>query len=62
MTVLVAVRSRIVLLAGEGKQNKQIGERLGISTRMVALWWGRFLLRGGGIAQGCTPARSYSVD
>ena len=36
--VRVAVRSRIVLLAAEGKQNKQIGEELKISTRMTALW------------------------
>jgi hypothetical protein len=32
--VRVAVRSRIVLLAAEGKQNKQIGEELKISTRI----------------------------
>jgi transposase len=35
-----------VLLAGEGMQNKQIAEQLGISTRMAALWRGRFIERG----------------
>jgi DNA-binding NarL/FixJ family response regulator len=41
-----AVRSRIVLLAADGKQHKQISEELKISPRMAALWRGRFLLRG----------------
>jgi transposase len=43
MAARVVVRSRIVLLAGEGIQNKQIAARLGVSTRMAALWRGRFL-------------------
>jgi DNA-binding NarL/FixJ family response regulator len=33
--VRVAVRSRIVLLAADGLQNKQIAQRLKISTRMA---------------------------
>src|SRR6202453_3163204 len=44
--VRVAMRSRVVLLAAEGKQHKQISEELKISPRMAALWRGRFLLRG----------------
>src|ERR1035437_6345655 len=44
--VRAAVRSRIVLLVAEGKQNKQIGAHLGSITRMAALWRKRFLLRG----------------
>src|ERR1700689_550188 len=42
----VALRSRIVLLAAEGKQHKRISEELKISPRMAALWRERFLLRG----------------
>ncbi len=59
----VALRSRIVLLAAEGKQHKQISEALKISPRMAALWRGRFLLRGGrGVAERCTSARTHAVD
>jgi transposase len=39
----VVMRSRIVLLASEGLQNKQIAEKLRIAPRMVTLWRGRFL-------------------
>src|ERR1700691_3911028 len=42
----VALRSRIVLLAAEGKQHERISEELKISPRMAALWRERFLLRG----------------
>ena len=42
MAARVVLRSRIVLLAVEGNQNKQIAEQLGVSTRMAALWRGRF--------------------
>jgi transposase len=42
MAVRVVQRSRIVLLAVEGNQNKQIAEQLGVSTRMASLWRGRF--------------------
>jgi DNA-binding NarL/FixJ family response regulator len=34
----VVLRSRIVLLAAEGLQNKQIAETLNVAPRMVALW------------------------
>ena len=43
MAARVVLRSRIVLLAVEGNQNKQIAEQLGVSTRMAALWRGRFI-------------------
>jgi hypothetical protein len=36
MAVRVVVRSRIVLLAGDSIQNKQIAAQLGVSTRMAA--------------------------
>ena len=38
----VVMRSRIVLLAAEGLQNKQIAA-LEVAPRMAALWRGRFL-------------------
>src|ERR1039458_5766551 len=40
--VRIVQRSRIVLLAGDGLQNKQIAERMEIAPRMVALWRSRF--------------------
>lgn len=43
MEARVVVRSRIVLLASDGMQNQQIAAELGVSTRMAALWRGRFL-------------------
>ena len=62
--VRVAVRSQIVLLAAEGYQNKQIGEQLRISTRMAALWRGRFLLRGveGLLKDAPRPGRTPSIQ
>ena len=36
-------RAQIVLLAAEGKQNKQIAAELGVMPRIVALWRKRFL-------------------
>jgi transposase len=46
-TVARAVmRSRIVLLAADGLQNKQIAETLKVAPRMAALWRGRFLKQG----------------
>jgi transposase len=41
--VRVAERCRIVLLAGQGLENKQIAERMRVAPRMAALWRGRFL-------------------
>ena len=42
----VVLRSRIVLLAAEGLQNKQIAATLKIAPRMAALWRGRFIEHG----------------
>ena len=39
-------RAQIILLAAEGKQNKQIADELGVMPRIVALWRGRFLEQG----------------
>jgi transposase len=44
--VRVVLRSRIVLLAGDGMQDKQIAQHLDVAPRMAALWRGRFLERG----------------
>jgi transposase len=40
------LRSRIVLLAAEGLQNKQIAAALNVAPRMAALWRGRFIEQG----------------
>ena len=48
VSMRVALRIRVVLLAADGKQDKQISEELKISPRMAALWRRRFLL--GGVA------------
>jgi transposase len=42
----VVLRSRIVLLAADGLQNKQIAATLNVAPRMVTLWRGRFLAKG----------------
>ncbi len=39
--VRVVQRSRIILLAADGAQNKEIAERLGVAPRMAALWRSR---------------------
>jgi transposase len=44
--VRVALRSRIVLLAADGLQNKQIAAQMRVTPRMVALWRGRFISLG----------------
>ena len=61
--VRLALRSRIVLLAAEGKQHKQISEELKTSPRMAALWRGRFLLRGveGLLKDAPRPGRTPSI-
>jgi len=42
----VVLRSRIVLLAADGLQNKLIAATLKVAPRMVTLWRGRFLEQG----------------
>jgi transposase len=44
--VRVVLRSRIVLLAADGMQDKQIAQHLDVAPRMAALWRGRFLQLG----------------
>ena len=60
----VVLRSRIVLLASDGLQNKQIAEKLGVAPRMVALWRGRFLESGieGLLKDAPRPGRAPSIS
>jgi len=44
--VRVAQRSRIILLAADGMQDKQIAQRMGVAPRMAALWRSRFIEHG----------------
>lgn len=53
----VVLRSRIVLLASEGKQDQQISEALGIQRRTVALWRHRALAQGIGCVWEIAPGR-----
>lgn len=63
MEARVVVRSRIVLLASDGLQNRQIAGELGVSTRMAALWGGRFLELGlAGLLKDATrPGRTPKI-
>ncbi len=40
----IALRGRIILAAGAGKNNSQIVRELGVSLDMVRLWRGRWIL------------------
>jgi transposase len=59
----VVMRSRIVLLAGEGLQNNQIAALMGIAPRTVALWRGRFRELGlsGLLKDAARPGRKPSI-
>lgn len=56
-------RARIVLLAAEGKQNKEIAEELGIGVQKAARWRARFLELGvGGLEKDAPrPGRTPSI-
>jgi len=60
----VAKRARIVLLAADGLQNKQIAETLKVAPRMAALWRGRFLEQGieGLLQDAPRPGRTPSIS
>jgi transposase len=59
----VVLRSRIVLLAAEGLQNRQIATALNVAPRMAALWRGRFIEHGieGLLKDAPRPGRSESI-
>ena len=62
--VRIMQRSRIVLLAGDGLQNKEIAERMEVAPRMVALWRNRFLTLGvdGLLRDASRPGRTPSIS
>jgi transposase len=62
--VRIVQRSRIVLLAGDGLQNKEIAERMEVAPRMVALWRDRFLTLGveGLLRDASRPGRTPSIS
>jgi transposase len=59
----VVLRSRIVLLAAEGMQNKQIAVALKVAPRMAALWRGRFIELGieGLLQDAPRPGRTATI-
>jgi transposase len=61
--VRIAQRSRIILLAGEGLQNKQIAKQMKVAPRMAALWRERFLALGvdGLLKDASRPGRTPSI-
>src|ERR1035438_4515497 len=62
--VRVAQRSRIVLLAADGLQNKRIAAQMGVTPRMVALWRGRFIALGvdGLLKDAPRPGRTPAIS
>jgi transposase len=62
--VRIAQRSRIVLLAGDGLQNKQIALQMNVAQRMAALWRNRFRALGveGLLKDASRPGRTPSIS
>ena len=62
--VRMAQRSRIVLLAGDSLQNKQIARQMKVAPRMAALWRERFLALGvaGLLKDASRPWRTPSIS
>jgi len=60
----VVLRSRVVLLAADGLQNKQIAATLHVAPRMAALWRGRFIESGieGLLKDAPRPGRAPSIS
>jgi len=59
----LVLRAQIVLLAAEGKQNKEIAVASGMSRQTVAKWRERFVSRGlAGLYDECRPGRPRSID
>ncbi len=58
------MRSKIVLLASEGLQNRQIAKTLQVAPRMITLWRGRFLEFGieGLLKDAPRPGRTPSIS
>src|SRR5665213_3362530 len=62
--VRIVQRNRVVLLAGDGLQNKQIAERMEVAPRMVVLWRDRFLtlVVDGLLRDASRPGRTPSIS
>lgn len=59
----LVVRAQIVLLAAEGKQNKEIAEATGVTRQTVAKWRGGFVSRGlEGLYDEVRSGRPRSID
>src|ERR1035441_2426299 len=60
----VVLRSRIVLRAADGLQNKRIAATLNVAPRTVTLWRGRFLEQGiaGLLKDAPRPGRTPSIN
>jgi len=60
----IAVRARIVLLAGEGRANHAVAQELGISRPTVLLWRKRFAQRGvpGLLKDASRPGRRKAIS
>ena len=56
----VVEQARIVLLAAEGKQNKEIAEQIGISVQKAARWRERFLDWASQASKRCAAARPHA--
>lgn len=72
VSVRLAQRARMILLASDGLQDKQVAARVGVRRQCVALWRGRFLAggidgiakdapRGGRRRSARTPARVRAI-
>jgi transposase len=62
--VRVVERCRIVLLAADGLQDKQIAERMSVTSRMAARWRNRFLEQGlsGLVKDAPRPGRTPTIS
>ena len=62
-SVRVVERCRIVLLAADGLQDKQIAERLSVAPRMASRWRSRFLTQGvvGLVKDAPRPGRTPTI-
>src|SRR5271163_171803 len=61
--VRVVERCRIVLLAGDGLQDKQIAERMSVAPRIASRWRSRFLEQGvaGLVKDAPRPGRTPTI-
>jgi transposase len=58
----IARRARIVLLLGDGRAQREVAARLGVSTRSVALWKRRFSAGGAAALVSDAPGRGRKAS